>query len=298
MVPKQILCATDLATSGQEACQLAGRLAELFQAELILVHATDTTDWAPPTGPSSAAIAAMQEQLQGANASAQKALHAQRASFEERGIRVRCHLQHGRPWSAILEAAKQDEASLIVVGARPREERSLLDRVIGSTAERVVRHATSDVLVTTGDGPADWKGAKIVVAVDFSGTSLRALDIAVHASNALTGSLHLLHIAPDPLEPEMGPEKYKETQARLKSETEDALRALLKERGAEGNGYCRFGSPGPVVADLTAEIDADMIVLGSRGQSRFRGIMLGSTTERVLRRATIPVWVVRPESNA
>jgi nucleotide-binding universal stress UspA family protein len=58
--------------------------------------------------------------------------------------------------------------------------------------------------------------------------------------------------------------------------------------------YVTFGAPAASISSLAAELDADLIVLGTHGRHGLAHLVLGSVTGEVMRRATCGVFVIRP----
>lgn len=83
---------------------------------------------------------------------------------------------------------------------------------------------------------------------------------------------------------------------------EERARALLEgewsrpavEAGVDHVGMVRHGSPAQVILDTAESVDADLIVLGTRGLGTFAGIALGSTSTKVVHLSRRPVAVVPP----
>ncbi|WP_081443462.1 universal stress protein [Haloterrigena turkmenica] len=65
--------------------------------------------------------------------------------------------------------------------------------------------------------------------------------------------------------------------------------------GLEAKGVVRTGVPAEEIADFAAEIDADMIVMGTAGRTGLEKRIVGSVTDTVVRTAPVPVVTVRPD---
>jgi nucleotide-binding universal stress UspA family protein len=132
---RRILVPTDLTASSRRAFPLAARLARRFGAEVLIAH------YALVRAPAS---------LAGVSELVERRLPGDRAvreflqqAFE--GVQVTIRVDLGSPWEKILETARTEKADVIVLSTHGPD--SLSDRVLGSHAERVVRHAPCPVLV-------------------------------------------------------------------------------------------------------------------------------------------------------
>ena len=141
---------------------------------------------------------------------------------------------------------------------------------------------------------------QVVVAFDFSEAADVALDRAVEL--ACRAPNHVLHfvaaIDPDEgfgLEPDEEVDyRYAEAvQSRLLERLGAIFAARAPEQTIEFFVHARIGEAAEEILDLAREIGADLVVIGSHGKTGFRRLLLGSTTEAVVRRARCPVIVAR-----
>ncbi len=135
----------------------------------------------------------------------------------------------------------------------------------------------------------------ILVPIDFSPQSLKALEYACALGTALGGTLHLLHVndiavdAPTlaPLFPPT-PEINTKLLRRLESVT---AKVSLPTRGCRS--HVRAGKAFDEICQAARELGADLIVTATHGYSGIKRILLGSTTERIVQHSPSPVLVVR-----
>ncbi|AFZ71945.1 universal stress protein [Natronobacterium gregoryi] len=73
----------------------------------------------------------------------------------------------------------------------------------------------------------------------------------------------------------------------------DPVRALASEHDVSLTTEVLVGSPARSIVDVATEADVDRIVIGSHGRTGVSRVLLGSVAERVVRRAPVPVTVVR-----
>lgn len=139
---------------------------------------------------------------------------------------------------------------------------------------------------------------RILVATDFSETAAAALDWAAALAAQQGARLELVHaITLPPTLPEMvpqtGPDFALELQkaARLKL---DEAAAGVRDQVPELDTLLSPGTPSRVILDRAEECNAELIVVGTRGLSGLRHILLGSTAERVVQHARCPVLCVHP----
>ena len=136
---------------------------------------------------------------------------------------------------------------------------------------------------------------KILIATDGSETARAAIEAGVelaaenHADIVFVHVTSLLELAPETNAPE-APERIPrtETDAALCEAVERA-----REHGITANPELLIGYAPKQIVRLARDIDADLIVVGSRGLGRVKSAVLGSTSREVLAKADRPVMVVR-----
>jgi nucleotide-binding universal stress UspA family protein len=129
-----VLVATDLSPDADIALQYAITLGVEIQAHVVLIHVRDTAEWNPwayAAGTESVTREILEHKLQ-------QVVHA--------GLSGEVILAHGVPWQEIIDCGEAHQASLIVMGTHGRT--GLRRFLLGSVAEKVLRHASCSVLVT------------------------------------------------------------------------------------------------------------------------------------------------------
>jgi nucleotide-binding universal stress UspA family protein len=141
---------------------------------------------------------------------------------------------------------------------------------------------------------------KILVPHDFSKSAEAALTAALDLAGPLDAAVHVVHVyhfAPhmysqytiDPPDPTVVKVPEAAMQ-RLAAELE-----RTREAGVACEGEVREGIPDEEIVRAADEQAADLIVMGTRGHSGLRHVVLGSVAERTLRTAPCPVMTVRAE---
>ncbi|MFC6757232.1 MULTISPECIES: universal stress protein [Haloarcula] len=140
---------------------------------------------------------------------------------------------------------------------------------------------------------------RVLVPIDRSEQAEAAADFAVE--NFPDATLVLFHVI-NPAEagysaqasvPSFSEEWYEEKQAEA-SDRFDELAAIARDGGvAAVERAVEVGRPTKAIVEYADEHDIDHIVMGSHGRSGMSRILLGSVAEIVVRRATVPVTVVR-----
>lgn len=147
--------------------------------------------------------------------------------------------------------------------------------------------------------PAGRTVKRLLVPVDFSECSLKALDYAADLAQQLGAAVTVLHV----VEPAMHSDNYlavssafDQTAQNLLADSRERLQTVALKHFGHRNGLdllVRMGRAHSEILDTAQALGADMIVLGTHGQTGLEHVLLGGTAERVLRQASCPVVTVR-----
>ena len=140
----------------------------------------------------------------------------------------------------------------------------------------------------------------IVVPTDFSQNSLRALEKATDFAKRFDAEIVLLHVLEAPIYPAMtfgaGAANLPTIHQELRDTVDRNLRDVRDEHLPEGVAVrlvMREGNPYAEILDTAREEGADLIVIATHGHSGIKHLLLGSVTEKVVRKSPCPVLTVR-----
>jgi nucleotide-binding universal stress UspA family protein len=135
----------------------------------------------------------------------------------------------------------------------------------------------------------------IVLGLDGSDNSKRAIEPAVELAKGYGGRIVIAHVD------ERVAGKGGTASIRAdESDVREQVQAEADRISADGvnasveNSVSILGGPAHAIAEIADEVDADLIVVGTRGHSKVPGLMLGSVTNRLLHIANRPVLGVPP----
>ena len=198
--------------------------------------------------------------------------------------------------------AMSQSAELVVVGRRSSEARA--DTSLGSVSFALGTHARCPVIVVRGPDVGEvGPGRAVVVGVDSSRPSTRALQFAADAASAAGAPLVVVSAWSGPRQEPWMADLWPDTgtaAARLSDGASGGAAASVREAVAlvdEWHPEVRVLTRAP--QGLAQEVlldearDAGLLVVGSRGQGGFAGLELGSVSRSLLRQAQLPVAVVR-----
>lgn len=197
----------------------------------------------------------------------------------------------GRPASAMVH--RSEDAEMVVVGSHGSG--GLTGFLLGSVSRQVASHAACPTVVVRAEVP---EAGDMVVGVDGSSHSLKALRWAFEQASFTGSALHVLHSWEIPptwsmvevpsYEPEVLIRDYGNAELRDTSEAMAGFRADFPD--VKVRQEVMKGSP--VKSLVKASETASLLVVGSRGLGGFRGLLLGSVSHAVVHKAACSVAVV------
>jgi nucleotide-binding universal stress UspA family protein/nitrite reductase/ring-hydroxylating ferredoxin subunit len=208
--------------------------------------------------------------------SAIEVLRYAREAVRREGVETKTHMRKGQPAEVINDLATVHGADVIVVGnvgmGKARRFR------LGGIAEQVTVEAPCDVLIVhTSDG-ATAEGAyrHLLIGTDGSATATEATRKAFEIAETLGADVTLVHVG-DPLLGAIALEdasKGRPGQADVHTETLE-------------------GDPAEKIVELAADRKVDLVIVGNKGMSGARRLLLGSVPNKVAHESPVDVLVAK-----
>jgi nucleotide-binding universal stress UspA family protein len=219
--------------------------------------------------------------------------------FAAPDLTVETRVVRDRPSQAILDEAARFEVDLIVLGNRGHG--AIESAVLGSTCLEVVDQSHRPVLIVRRD-----RMDRILVGEDGSKCAAAGVELLRRWSVFHGGRVHVLSVSDhDALWiPWLRGEVQRESDNVAAAQAHAAREALaqatastLRGAGMQAEALVQDGSPAHRLIEAAADWDADLIVVGSRGQSGLERLLVGSVARAVLYHASCSVLIV-PEPQA
>lgn len=295
---KTILVAVDFSTGSRAALEQAARITRLQGASLHVLHVVD-----------SAAVAALadsressyESQSKTAAEGAQKALNAWLAQSEV-PANAEVTIAIGTPLHEILEHIRSLKADLLVAGIAGAGETVA---GAGSVSGKLARKAPSRVLLVRSNHPQAFQ--KVVACLDFSETAKEVVASARRIAVKDSASVDFLHVWKEPwvVAPygdtfvESGYPAIVFTPAERQAHIENLrqeLHAFVSEaaQGIQSTEVLREAmNYGNGIVAHAQEVKADLIIVGNKGRTNLRYMLMGSTAERLLTHLPCSLLVVK-----
>jgi nucleotide-binding universal stress UspA family protein len=300
---KQILCPVDFSDTSARALTYAAAFATWYESQLTVLHVTPAfdeplaVDEAPRTpypGSRDDIIAKLRRSIEQAGATA---------------LNARPLAQEGRASELIVNCGTAMKADLLVMGTHGLGGFHRL--LLGSVAEKVVRTATCPVLTVPPSAPMTTARPilfnKILCPIDYSPSSLKALEYALELGRQADGSVTVVY-ALEYMDPEesLEPSVFDpcrqaalESRRRRQDLIDHARERLHAQLAGEARTWCEIEEVVAInraykkILQRASDSDADLIVMGAQGSGGIELMLYGSNTHHVVRAATCPVLTVR-----
>ena len=294
----RILCATDLSEFSNTAVIQAVAMAREFGATLTICHVIDL----PMVTMHGAAYVYQEDQIEEMKTGAMDQI---RALVNDGDLNWEALVETGPVSSTLCRLAMEKQADLAIVSTHGRT--GLKRLFLGSVTERLLRTISCPLLVVTpsekaGRATVPFKGfgfKQILVGCDFSADSGRAVEFGFSLAQEFEAVIHLVHVVePFVYRDAMLPDATKtEALNEVTSGCRQRLDALVPK---DAHNWCKVeivcvsGKPFQALIAYAESHGVDLIVLGVRGHSLVETLLLGSTTDRVIRSVACPVLSVCP----
>jgi nucleotide-binding universal stress UspA family protein len=246
---------------------------------------------------------------------AEKYIHELERRLSGQGAKVRGRVKEGPASAAILEAAREENATMIAMTTHGRG--GLARWVMGSVAEKVARASDVPILIVRsfreashGDvvpvSEQELPFRRILVPVDGSPTSMGVIEAAEEFARLFGSEVLVLHVWPLNLSPvyvapgvpvfSTDPASIFPTPTPEKDEMTAQAAERFRRAGLQVTRMSTSGDAASEILDLSLAKGVDLVAIGTHGRSGVSRWVLGSVAERVLRHARTPVLLVRPHS--
>jgi nucleotide-binding universal stress UspA family protein len=288
---RRIVSTTDFSEESRGGVQYALAMAEQLGATVTLVHVIEPPS--PISGMEAVPIARPDSEIK---ARVRAGLDNMVDRESTVNVRLEPQVRTGKPFHEIIAAAR--EADLIVISTHGYT--GVKRVLLGSTAERVVRHAVCPVLtvrasLTRKTAPLTLK--KILVPIDFSKLSRDALRWAILLARRFGSEIFLVHVVQKfPIDSTLtdgGSDWLRRLRQQAKADLAAMAVSLRESAEVSASAVVREGTPFDEICKAARSLGADLIVLTTHGHTGLKRIWLGSTAERVVRHAHCPVLAVR-----
>ena len=293
---KNIVVGVDFSRFCQVALKQSIRLARWDNAKLHVIHVIDSEVVDDVQKSLDVEVEKFGEEVK---ANARERLDACLAECNPEGVDVEPVIAIGVPLTDILRLVRDTSADLLVLGMMGSSERAV---GAGALATKCARRADAKVMLVRSAHAEPFKN--VLACVDFSESSSPVVEQAVRIALQDKAQLHIMHAFYPPWKvlhymaptrqasPDYQKQYAQQLEDRLRMVAEpfqDDLKNLtvefhLVESADMASGIVKFQeSPG-----------ADLVVLGTRGRTGIKALLLGTTAEYVIRESTCSILAIKP----
>jgi nucleotide-binding universal stress UspA family protein len=274
---KHILITTDFSDPAKVAAREARAIADVFDAKVTLLHVTDRDDSDEVRSNADGLLEELaKEVFDGVAGLSLKVVEEDKAEL------------------AICAEAASLAVDLIVAGRHG--DHSVAEQFLGSTTERVARHASCSVWVAHPDDDLFAEGRRIMACSDLSEGSVRAAEEASELATRFNSPLTLAHVYTFDAPPFAYSGKEPRKNEGMENHAKEILEELRKDKLGGREAALAVREDQSAVAglcDIAGDTDTGLMVVGTRGRTGLARLLIGSVAERVVRHAPCSVLVAR-----
>ena len=288
--PKTILNAIDFSTFTDTIFSYGVALCKVYDAKLFLVHVTTDLNRLLEHNETALDVEALQEEN----------IRYAQERLEERvkdlPVENEVIIGQGTPADVISRLASEQQADMVITATHGKAGFKRI--LLGSVTEKLIKTLHCPLLVLPPQeheliAPAAFeiKLKKILVGCDFSPDSKLAFDYGLSLAQEFQAELHLSHV----IKPSLY-RREREGINQLRDRLAKKLDGMVPETSRDwctAKSVLLDGEPYIALVEYAKEQEMDMMVLGIRGHTLWEKLLVGSTTDRLIRHSPIPVLAVR-----
>lgn len=276
---KKILVPTDFSSDADNALNFAIQFNEKMKGEIVLMHVLElpaaSVNYGADITAATAEVVYRRELIDGVSSQLHERADKVKAAGQEAAIRI----EYGSPYKSIGVEIKEERADWVIMGSTGAS--GLKEVLLGSNAERVIRHSTCPVI--TIQEPTNLNEIKnMVFASDLRSEGDAIVARAKEFQKMFGLNMHVVRVKT--------PHNFL-TTAAAKEELEAFAKRNNLEDYTNNVEEAEFADEG--IVRFAEKINAGMIVMGTHGRTGLAHLLGGSQAEDVANHATIPVLTFR-----
>ncbi|HBR02172.1 MAG TPA: hypothetical protein DD738_06150 [Ruminiclostridium sp.] len=231
----------------------------------------------------------------------EKNLQKQKEQLEELGFKTESRILLGATANEINEIALGEDYSLIVAGAK--KQSLTIEVLFGSTAHSVIRSAKKPVLLlrpsANSKEPADPENAgepyfnsHVLFPTDFSDNAAKALDYVLEMAAAGVRKVTLLHIQDKARISPQPDGRLREFNSIDSDRLFDIKKRIQEKAAIPVDILIKYGSPSAEILKSAKELNATLVIMGTRGRGFVKELLMGSVSNHVAHLADSSVLLI------
>jgi len=279
---KKAMVAVDFSGPALELLNAATDLKKMGLEELIVIHVvrTETVGWG---------IGAHRKSFL-------SKIDEKKKELESFGFKLKVLQPVGNPVQEIKRLAEEEDVNLILIGSIGEGSRAR-DLLLGSTVANVVRVTKKPILIDKYEHIegkpirkqifSEGRPATALLATDFSRNSFLIFDFFLE-NPGIFNKVILFYVVDEGHTAELVEENKREAEEKLKHWQHD-----FAELGMEAEICVEVGISSELIVNKARELNVSLVALSRRGRGKINELLIGSTADQVVRRATRPVLLLK-----
>lgn len=284
----RILSLYDFSWTGRQALRWAVGAGETFHSEVTVLHVSHgrKDDPAPAS-----LVQSIREEIDREIRTREAGTASERPGLKNLQVTVLT----GHVASTLIDVIAAEQPDLVVLGTHGQT--GLLHVLLGSVAEKIVRHSPSPTLVVRG--AFHWPPRCLLLPLDFDDSAEEALLAASELRRVFNARVEAIHVVAPPAPMAYPPEALIAFPAFNPEAAERAAGKRLREIADKHPSlpvvpHVTTGQAAARICEKAREIGADLILIPTHGRSGLSRLLIGSVAEQVVRYAPCQVLSFQP----
>ncbi len=281
---ENILLATDFSKPAENIVGTALFWASSFRSKITLIHVL------PENIKNEKVVTMLSE-------AAKKMLAETRGNIKDKGIKTdKPILKFGKNFAKITKSAIKTNANLIIIGSGEKSKNDVFQ--LGTIADKIVRKSVKPVLVVKNNNPIPVK--KIICPIDFSSDSKRALKNAIILALRFRAVLNVVSVYEvaytGSLKLNIDWQKERERARKEHMEEFNSFVGKINFLGLNWKKEILGGDPAIEIIKAIKRHESDLLIMGTSGKTGLNRLLLGSVTEKVIRKVPCSFITIKSEN--
>ncbi len=280
---KKILVPTDFSELSTTALKYAASMAKHSDAEIILLHVLQPYEHE-----------AILNNIIDFKSTVQKAIEEKLNDIKSSnpdllGIPVRVKITEGKIYEEIEKIASQEELDLIVMGTHGAGGLGDLEKfILGSNSYRTVSISQCPV-ITLRQVKDKIKYDNIVLPLDMTKQTVQKVDTAIKIAKVLGSTLHVVSVT-------SFTDEFRFDLKEIKNQLDEVVDKVKSVGVPVISKMLRHDDISNSILDYAKEVNADLVIIMVRQESRINDLVLGSSARKLVAESKVPVLSLRPSA--
>jgi nucleotide-binding universal stress UspA family protein len=279
---KKILVPTDFSELSLTALRYAASMAKHSEAEIILLHVMQPYEHEAILNKIIDFKGTLQKAIE------EKLNDIKASNSDLLGVPVRVKITEGKIYESIEKIVSEEELDLIVMGTHGAGGLGNLEKyVLGTNAYRTV-HVSGCPVITLREIKEKVAYENILLPLDMTKETKQKVDTAIKIAKVLGSAIHVISIT-------SFMDEFRYNIKEIKNQLDEVAEKVSAAGVKVFTNMLRNDDVADTVIEYSQEINADLVIIMTREESKLNDMVVGSSARKVITESKVPVLSLRPK---